>query len=113
VEELDAETLIKVPRAVKALEESWLLLATDFVVGARWMDVRKLQDPHRRFGGAPTAAWEAFRKVAPLPKTPPEPGTPQQNLAALAFIKSTLAATFYSAGPAMPAGDQLSPKAAR
>lgn len=113
VEELDAETLIKVPRAIKALEESWLLLATDFVVGARWMDVRKAQDPSRGFGGAPTAAWQAFRKIAPLPTTPPQAGTPQQNLAALAFVKSTPAATFYPAGPVMPAGDQLSPKTPR
>jgi histidine ammonia-lyase len=106
VEELDAETNLKVARAVQALRESWLLLASDLVVGARWMDVRKAQDAHRDFGTAPTAAWQAFRRLAPLPSAAPPPGTvlPSQSITALAFIKATPAANFYPGGPPMPAG---------
>ena len=106
VEELDAETNFKTARAVQALRESWLLLASDLVVGARWMDVRKAQDADRGFGAVPTAAWAAFRKVAPLPgaDTPPGSVPPPQNIIALEFIKTTPAASFYSGGPPMPAG---------
>jgi histidine ammonia-lyase len=106
VEELDAETNFKIARAVQALRESWLLLASDLVVGARWMDVRKAQDADRGFGAVPTAAWQAFRIAAPLPSAAPPPGTvlPPQNITALAFIKATPAASFYPGGPPMPAG---------
>jgi histidine ammonia-lyase len=106
VEDLDAETNFKTARAVHALRESWLLLASDLVVGARWMDVRKAQDADRSFGAVPTAAWQAFRKAAPLPSAATPPGTvlPSQNITALAFIIATPAASFYPGGPPMPAG---------
>jgi histidine ammonia-lyase len=106
VEDLDAQTNFKIARSVQALRESWLLLASDLVVGARWMDVRKAQGADRSFGAVPTAAWQAFRKTAPLPSAAPPPGTvlPSQNIAALAFIKATPAASFYPGGPPMPAG---------
>jgi hypothetical protein len=54
------------------------------------MDVRKAQDAKRNFGAAPTAAWQAFRKVGDGPQK------------ALAFVKSTPASTFYPHGPMMP-----------
>jgi hypothetical protein len=90
VEELDAESLFKVKRALQAVEESWMLVASDMNTAARWMDVRAAQDAKRRFGTAPTAAWRSFRKAGDGPQ------------AALAFIKATPAATFYAGGPAMP-----------
>ena len=99
VEELDAETLFKVPRAQQAVNETMMLLASDLVVGARWIDVRKKQDPNRQFGPAVTAAWEAFRKVSPLQ---PAAGTSPGQLA-LSFIKTTPVSTFYPNPPAMPA----------
>jgi histidine ammonia-lyase len=101
VEELDAETLFKVPRASEAVDEMMMLLAGDLATGARWMDIRKLQDPSRYFGAAPTAAWQAFRKVSPL-----QPAAGQSAaVAALAFMKANPASTFYSGGPAMPGSD--------
>jgi histidine ammonia-lyase len=104
VEELDAESLIKAKRAIQALDESWQLLGNDFYTGTIWLDVRSKQDPTRNFGAAPTAAWQAFRKVSPL-----DPhsdfgagfggGGPARD-----FIETTPASTFYGAGPAMPTG---------
>jgi len=104
VEELDSETNFKVARAVQALRDSWLLLASDFVVGARWMDVRKVQDPQRGFGAAPTAAWQAFRKIAPLPTAaqPADKAVQSEDITALKFIQGTPASTFFPSGPAMP-----------
>jgi histidine ammonia-lyase len=90
VEELDAESLFKVKRAIAAVDESWMLVASDVSTSAHWMDVRKAQDATRKFGAAPTAAWQAVRKGGSGPR------------AALAFIKSTPAAAFYPGGPAMP-----------
>jgi len=83
------------------VDESWLLLANDLVVGTRWMDLRKVQDPTRNLGAAPTAAWQAFRKIVPFesaPGTPPQPAGP----AALEFMTATPASTFYPGGPPMP-----------
>jgi histidine ammonia-lyase len=98
VEELDAETLFKVKRAAHALNESWMLVASDVNTGARWMDVRKAQDGTRAFGPGPTAALEAYRKVVPLK---PEPGSPPVGPAVLNFLKTTPATNFLPA-VAMP-----------
>ena len=95
VEELDAESLFKVKRADLAIEESWMLLAADLASGARWMDIRKAQDPARQFGAAPTAAVAALRKVVPL-------NAQADGEALLKFLKETPASTFYPGGPAMP-----------
>jgi histidine ammonia-lyase len=103
-QELDAETLFKVERADKAVEESWKLAATDLLSGARWMDVRKAQDPSRAFGAAPTAAVAALRQVAPLEPRRRTYAGPPPSKTALNFIKSTPAASFLYAGPAMPGG---------
>jgi histidine ammonia-lyase len=99
VEELDSEALFKVKRAAEALAESWMLLAGDVNTGARWMDVRKAQDPTRAFGPAPTAALEAYRKIVP---PQPQPGGAPVGPAVLAFLKSTPATDFIPANPKMP-----------
>ncbi|HTT02752.1 MAG TPA: aromatic amino acid ammonia-lyase [Steroidobacteraceae bacterium] len=92
VEELDAEPLFKVKRALRAVEESWMLVASDLATGIYWMEVRKAQDGTRQFGAAPTAAWQALHNGADTPRK------------TLAFIQSTPAATFYPDGPPMPGG---------
>jgi histidine ammonia-lyase len=101
VEELDAESLFKVKRAIEAVDESWMLIAGDLNTSAHWMDVRKAQNANRHFGAAPTAAWQVLRKAGNGPQ------------AALAFIRSTPASTFYRDGPAMPghAGGNISAEA--
>jgi histidine ammonia-lyase len=94
VEELDAEPLFKLKRAREALDESWMLVASDLNMGSQWIDVRKAQDASRNFGEAPTAAWTALRKV----------GSNAPDI--LTFIKATPASTFYPAGPAAPKGSK-------
>jgi len=65
------------------------------------MDVRKTQDPSRSFGAAPTAAWQAFRRISPL-----QPAAGQSAaVAALGFMKTNPASTFYPGGPATPGSD--------
>jgi histidine ammonia-lyase len=105
VEELDAESLFKAKRAIRALEESWALLAGDLYTSAIWMDVREKQDPTRPFGAAPTAAWQAFRKIVPLTETDGFAGDYSDfdaSAAAVHFMETTPASTFFSGGPAMP-----------
>lgn len=102
VQDLAPEALFKVERAVKVVRESWKLVANDLLSGARWMDVRKAQDPSRTFGPAPTAAVAALRQVVPLEprKRSLDPETPTEK--AIRFIQTTPATNFISDDPPMP-----------
>jgi histidine ammonia-lyase len=97
VEELEAQSLLKAVRAQTAVDDTFRLLATDLSTGTRWLDVRKKQDPSREFGPAPTAAWQAFRKVMPLQpdQAAPPPGPGAAGLTALSFLKSHPAWDFF------------------
>lgn len=66
VEDLQAQTRIKVQHARAAVATTFDLLALDLLQGSLWMDVRRTQDAKRGFGRVPAAAWAAFREVAPL-----------------------------------------------
>ena len=61
VEDLQAQTRIKVQRARQVVDTTFDLLGFDLLEGSLWMDVRKKQDPRRSFGEPATAAWTAFR----------------------------------------------------
>jgi histidine ammonia-lyase len=95
VEDLQAQTRIKVQRARHAVETTFDLLSFDLLEGSLWMDVRKAQDPKRSFGTAPTAAWTAFRQRVPLRQDSAEPGSQSTSLVASQFLKTTPASTFY------------------
>ncbi len=97
VEELEAQSLLKAIRAQTAVDDTFRLLATDLHSGTRWLDVRKIQDPKRQFGPAPTAAWQAFRKVVPLKADPaaPPPAPGAVGITTLAFLKSNPAGRFF------------------
>jgi histidine ammonia-lyase len=66
VEDLQAQTRLKVQRARQAVSVTMDLLAFDILEASLWLDVRRTQDPGRSFGSAVTAAWVALRKQVPL-----------------------------------------------
>jgi histidine ammonia-lyase len=66
VEDLQAQTRLKLERARGMVDTSLALVQYDLANGARWVDVRRAQDPGRRFGVAVDAALPAFRARFPL-----------------------------------------------
>ena len=103
VEDLQAQTRIKVQRARQAVSVTMDLLGVDLFEASLWLDVRKAQDPHRSFGSAATAAWTALRKLVPL--TPEPASVPSGKNIAAAFVKTTPASTFYAASALPGAGN--------
>jgi histidine ammonia-lyase len=95
VEDLQAQTRIKLQRARQAVAATFDLLGFDLLEGTLWMDVRKAQEPKRNFGTAPTAVWTAFRQRVPLRQGSAEPGSEPISQAAAQFLKTTAASTFY------------------
>jgi histidine ammonia-lyase len=72
-------------------------------MSTNWMEIRKVQQPSRRFGTAPTAALVALRNVVPLhPGTGPAAAT----RAVYTLMQTTPASQFYQGGPAAPTGDK-------
>jgi histidine ammonia-lyase len=104
VEDLQGNTHLKVVRARKAVDLSLHLIGQDLLTGSYWMDIRKLQDPNRSFGGAATAAWTAFRRVVPWQMPAAQrPDTPPGEIA-YRFMKETPVSTFYTGAITVPAG---------
>src|SRR5579862_2363204 len=65
VADIEAFTRLKAVRARQVVDLTTQLLAYDLLTASYWLDVRKAEDPKRDFAPAPTAAWNAFRKVLP------------------------------------------------
>jgi histidine ammonia-lyase len=95
VEDLQAQTRIKVERARQAVASTFDLLGFDMLEGSLWLDVRKKQDPRLDFGAPPTAAWTMFRKVMPLVPAPDESRSRTVASVVGDFLRTTPAATFY------------------
>jgi len=96
VEDLQAEGRIKVSRARLAVDNTLYLLAEDILNASYWMNVRQAQEPSRRFGVAPTAAWNAFRRVVPWQQPADQrPPVPSTHLA-YAFLVGNPASLFYT-----------------
>ena len=104
VEDLQAQTRIKVQHARAAVATTFDLLGFDLIEGALWMDVRNVQNGTRHFGAVPTAAWTAFRKVVPLTPAVAGAGIPpvMKSVPTLTadFLRATPASTFYGELPA-------------
>jgi histidine ammonia-lyase len=94
VEELEAQTKLKAERAMRAVDDMFRLLAGDLNMGMRWLDVRKVQDPTRQFGPAPTAVWTAYRKVNPVP-APGATTAPAPMMSATEFMRANPASNFF------------------
>ena len=102
--DLEAQTRLKAHNLRLAIDAMFDLMGQDLLTATFWMDLRKLQDPNRSFGDAPTAAWEAFRKEVPFRLT--EENRPEMTIGRIAyrFLRDNPASTFYSGGPAIPGG---------
>ncbi len=95
VEDLQAQTRLKVVRARTIVEDTIDLLAEDLLTGTSWLDLRKAQNPSRNFGPAPAAVWTAFRKILPFNDEAAQVrDLPIHDLAA-AFIRGHAAVSFY------------------
>lgn len=99
VEDLQAESRIKVARARLAVDDTTYLLGQELLTTTYWMDVRQIQGQQlgltRNFGNAPTAAWKAFRQVVPWQMDPTQrPNVPPGQLA-YSFLMSNPASLFY------------------
>lgn len=95
VEELQAQTVLKVTRARGVVDDTLLLLGEDLLTATFWMDVRRAQSPDRNFGRAPASAWTAFRQAVPWQQKPQD--RPLQPVGDIvhAFLTTHAAADFY------------------
>ena len=97
VEELQAQTVLKVQRSRAAVDATLRLLGLDLMTATYWMDLRAIQSPARKFGTGPTAAWQAFRKVVPWQMPSDQrPRSPESGLG-YAFVASNPVSVFYPA----------------
>jgi histidine ammonia-lyase len=112
VEDLQAQTLIKVQHARQAVSITLDLLGHDLLEASFWMDVRQVQNPRRSFGSAPAAVWSALRKEVPL-KSDPSRATHSDAMLAASFVHTNDPATFYSTGLPHGANDRTAPAADR
>jgi len=105
VEDLQAEGRIKVARARLMVDNLMWLLGQDLLTATRWMNIRQIQGQTlnlpRSFGTAPTAAWQAFRKVVPW-QAATRPDLPPGTLA-YSFLQANPASLFYPPAANPPA----------
>ncbi len=114
VADIEALSRLKASHARRVVNLTMQLLAYDLLTATYWLDVRKAEDAKRSFAPAPTAAWEAFRKVLPWQEEVDSRPDIPYGAVAYGFLRQTPAANFYPGGPAMPATDgQTIPPAAK
>ncbi|MER8826153.1 aromatic amino acid ammonia-lyase [Mesorhizobium sp. M0938] len=102
VEDLEAQTRIKTARARQAVDLSFHLLAQDLLTASYWMELRKAQDPDRKFGEAPTAALAALRQLIPWRQPAAERQKRPLGMVAYDFMQDNPASKFYQGGPQAP-----------
>ena len=95
VEDLQAQSLLKVQHARQVVDTTMDMLGEDLLESSLWMDVRKAQTPGRNFGDAPTAAWTAFRKELPLRSGFDASVTESESRLAASFVHKTDPESFY------------------
>lgn len=100
VEDMQSFTRLRVVRARRAVEAAFRIVAEEMLSASYWMELRKAQDPARRFGEAPAAALEALRAEIPwragAEARPPRP--PGEEVRA--FLRETPAARFIGGSEA-------------
>jgi histidine ammonia-lyase len=94
VEDLQAQTRLKIARARELVADTEDLLAEDMLNGAFWLDVRQAQDGARQFGPAATAVWKSLRTTIPLQQPVTDAVRPAHELA-VAFLRSHSPRQFF------------------
>jgi len=107
VEDLQAESRIKVAKARLAVDDSMFLLGQELLTTSYWLNLRQIQGQQlnlpRQFGAAPTAAWNAFRQVVPWQMDPTQrPNVPPGQLA-YSFLVGNPASLFFPPAASDPA----------
>ena len=103
VEDLQANTNLKVSNAREAVDRTFHLIGQDLLVGTYWMEVRKQENASRQFGPTPTAALAALRQVVPWQMNPDQRPAQPLGEVVYGFMKRTPAATFYRGEHSVPA----------
>lgn len=93
---------LKGARSQQVIDLTLQLLGYDLWNATYWMDVRRTENPSRKFGNAATAVWTAFRKALPWQEDPAARPEIPYGIIAHRFIQSNPATNFYSTSPAMP-----------
>ena len=100
--DLQSNAVLKTVKAREAVDMAMQMLGFDVLTGAYWMDVRRLQNPARRFGAAPAAAWTALRQVVPFQQPPGDRQPEPIGVVAYRFVQDNPASAFYAGGPPPP-----------
>ncbi len=93
VEDLQANTRIKVGKARRAVELCVDLLGQNLLSATTWMDLRKRQDPGRILGRPAAEALTCFRQMVPLVNPPNLPSQPLGEVA-VEFMRTNKARGF-------------------
>jgi histidine ammonia-lyase len=93
VEDLQANTRIKVGKARRAVELCVDLLGQNLLSATTWMDLRKRQDPGRILGRPAAEALTCFRQMVPLVNPPNLPSQPLGEVA-VEFMRTNKARRF-------------------
>ncbi len=99
---LKAQPGPRIDAARRMVDDTLHLLAMDLANAAAWLDMGIGQDPERKFGAAPTAAWEAFRKLVPPQPDTAQAANPAARAAAYDFLKANALESFYPKGEPPP-----------
>ncbi len=89
-------------RAREAVDVSFHLVAQDLLTASYWMELRKAQNPERKFGDAPTAALAALRQVIPWHQPAAERQSGRSAWSPMTSCRTTRLAKFYPGGPKAP-----------
>ena len=107
VEDLQANTFLKVTRARAAVDNTLNLLGLDLLGGTYWLEVRKAQTPDRAFGPAPTAVLAAFRKVWPWQMPGDQRPAEPMGHVAYRFLKATPPSSLYRQPASIPSAEDM------
>ena len=85
----------RVGRARRAVDAAFRILAEEMLSASYWLEVRKAQDPDRRFGEAVASAWAALRAELSWEAGPE--ARPEQPAGEVvhSFLRETPAAHFF------------------